>query len=90
VNGRVARQRSREIRAVIAAKREAFLASQVGRCLPALTLDEVEEGARVALTTNYLKVALPGAEIPANCLVNVWIGRASAGKLYGYTRQLER
>jgi tRNA A37 methylthiotransferase MiaB len=88
VNGRVARERSREIRAVVAAKREDFLASQVGRCLPALTLGELEDGARVALTTNYVKVVLPGAEIPANRLVNVWIGRASAGKLYGYTRQL--
>ena len=41
-----------------------------------MTLDEVEDGARVALTTNYLKVALPDAEVPPNRLVDVWVGRA--------------
>jgi threonylcarbamoyladenosine tRNA methylthiotransferase MtaB len=84
VNGRVARERSQEIRAVITAKRQAFLAAQVGRNLPALTLDEVEEGSRVALTTNYLKVALPGLEVLPNRLVNVSIGRVAFGKLFGY------
>jgi threonylcarbamoyladenosine tRNA methylthiotransferase MtaB len=84
VNGRVARERSQEIRAAIAAKRQAFVAAQMGRGVPALTLDETENGARVALTTNYLKVALPGADTPANCLVNVQIGRDIDGKLFGY------
>ena len=73
-----------EIRAVITAKRQAFLAAQVGQNLPALTLDEVEEGARVALTTNYLKVALPGWETPPNRLIDVRIGRAVSGQLFGY------
>jgi tRNA A37 methylthiotransferase MiaB len=82
----VARERSQEIRAVLAPKREAFLAAQVGRSVPALTLDEVEEGARVALTTNYLKVALPRSDVPANRLVDVWIGRTSSGQLFGYAR----
>jgi len=84
VNGRVARERSQEIRAVITAKRQAFLAAQVGRTLPALTLDEAKEGARVALTTNYLQVVLPGCEVPPNRLVNVSIGRVISGKLFGY------
>jgi len=84
VNGRMARERSQEIRAVIAAKRQAFLTKQVGQSLPALTLDEMEEGARSALTTNYLKVALPGADIPPNRLIDVQIGRAVGGKLFGY------
>ena len=84
VNGRVARERSQEIRTVIAAKRQAFLAGQVGRSVPALTLDEVEEGARVALTTNYLKVALPSCEVPPNRLIDVGVGRVTAGKLFGY------
>ena len=90
VNGRVARERSQEIRAVITAKRQAFLAAQVGRSLPALTLDETEEGARVALTTNYLRVALPGCEVAPNRLIDVQIGRAVAGKLFGYLRTTER
>jgi len=84
VNGRVARERSQEIRAVINAKRQAFLAAQVGQSLPALTLDEVEEDARVALTTNYLKVTLPACGVSANRLVNISIGRVTAGKLFGY------
>jgi threonylcarbamoyladenosine tRNA methylthiotransferase MtaB len=90
VNGRVARERSQEIRAVITAKRQAFLAAQVGRSVSALTLDEVEEGARVALTTNYLQVALPGCEVPPNRLVNVSIGRVTCGKLFGYVEGSER
>jgi threonylcarbamoyladenosine tRNA methylthiotransferase MtaB len=84
VNGRVARERSQEIRAVITAKRKAFLEAQVGQSLPALTLDETEEGARVALTTNYLKITLPGLEVPPNRLVDVSIGRVTSGKLFGY------
>jgi threonylcarbamoyladenosine tRNA methylthiotransferase MtaB len=84
VNGRVARERSQEIRAAIAVKRQEFIAAQIGRTLPALTLDEMEEGARVALTTNYLRVGLPGSEVPANRLVNVSIGRATSGTLFGY------
>jgi threonylcarbamoyladenosine tRNA methylthiotransferase MtaB len=84
VNGRIARERSQEIRAVINAKREAFHARQVGKRLPALTLDEMDEGARVALTTNYLQVSLPGLEIPPNRLINVSVGRVCSGKLFGY------
>jgi threonylcarbamoyladenosine tRNA methylthiotransferase MtaB len=84
VSGRMARERSQEIRAVIDAKRQDFLARQLGRDLPALTLDQTEERARCALTTNYLKVALPGAEVPANRLVDVSIGRVTSGKLFGY------
>jgi len=87
VNGRVARERGQEIRAVINAKREDFLAAQVGQSLPALTLDETEDGARVALTTNYLKVALPGLEVSPNRLIDIHIGRAVAGQLFGYAEQ---
>ncbi len=84
VNGRVARERSQEVRAVIAAKRQAFLNAQAGRCLPALTMDESEDGARMALTTNYLKVALPGSDLAPNRLIDVQIGQVAGGKLIGY------
>ncbi len=84
VNGRVARERSQEIRAIINAKRRAFLAAQVGRRTVALALDELEDGARVALTTNYLKVVLPGSDVPPNRLVDVQIARAVSGNLFGY------
>ncbi len=84
VNGRVARERSQEIRDVIAAKREAFLAAQVGRRTPAVSLDGEEEGAPVALTTNYLNIVLPGSKVPPNRMVDVQIGRVASGKLFGY------
>jgi threonylcarbamoyladenosine tRNA methylthiotransferase MtaB len=93
INGRVARERSQEIRALITGKRHAFLAAQVGQRVPALTLDEqdeLDEGARVALTTNYLKVALPGCEVPPNRLIDVSIGRITSGKLFGYVAASER
>lgn len=84
VNGRVARERGREIRAIIAEKRRAFLAAQVGRELSALTLEDTDKGARIALTSQYLRVALPSSPVPANRLLDVWVGRASDGLLYGY------
>jgi threonylcarbamoyladenosine tRNA methylthiotransferase MtaB len=81
-NGRVARSRSDEVRSVIRTKRQAFLAAQVGRTLSALTLDQAGEGRRVALSSNYLKVVLPGYVAP-NTLLNVRVGRACEGLLYG-------
>ena len=87
VNGRIARERSQEIRSVIAQKRREFLAAQVGRRIPSLTIDETEADGRVALTTNYLKAVLPGNETPSNRLVNVWIGRVGQGLLHGYAEE---
>jgi threonylcarbamoyladenosine tRNA methylthiotransferase MtaB len=87
VNGRVARERSEEIRAVIAAKRQSFLIAQVGKSLPAVTLDELAEGARMALTTNYLKVAVPGVGLPSNRLLDVRIDRVVSGQLFGYVEE---
>ena len=84
VNGRVARDRSQEIRAVLVAKRQRFLAAQVGQTLPALTLNETEDGARIALTTNYLNVTLPAVDVAPNRLVDVRVARAVSGKLFGY------
>ncbi len=84
VTSRVARDRSRDIRRLIEAKRQGFLSAQVGCSLSALTLDEHEEGGAVALTSNYLKVVLPGASVPPNTLLDVRIGRTQGGILYGY------
>ncbi|HEV2349888.1 MAG TPA: tRNA (N(6)-L-threonylcarbamoyladenosine(37)-C(2))-methylthiotransferase MtaB [Terriglobia bacterium] len=84
VNGRVAHERGREIRSLVAAKRHAFLASQVDHNLSALTLDESEDGTRVALSSNYLKVALPGSNIPPNKLLDIHVGRTDGNLLYGY------
>jgi threonylcarbamoyladenosine tRNA methylthiotransferase MtaB len=84
LNGRVIHERGAEMRALIAYKRRAFLASQIGRTLPALTLDETREGDRVALSSNYLKVVLAGVEIAPNRLLDARIGREHEGLLYGY------
>jgi threonylcarbamoyladenosine tRNA methylthiotransferase MtaB len=84
LNGRILRERSQEVRSVIARKRRAFLDEQVGRTLSALTLDATRQGARLALSSNYLNLALPGAEIPPNTLLDVRIGRSREGTLYGY------
>jgi len=83
VNGRVSRSRSEEIRAVIRAKHQVFLAAQVGRTLSALTLDETQEGSRVALSSNYLKIVLPACPIAPNTLLDVGIERAHGELLYG-------
>jgi threonylcarbamoyladenosine tRNA methylthiotransferase MtaB len=84
LNGRILRERSQEVRSVITRKRRAFLDEQVGRTLSALTLDATCQGARLALSSNYLNVALPGTEIPSNTLLDVRIGRSHEGTLYGY------
>ena len=84
LNGCIIHERSQEVRAVITRKRRVFLDEQVGRTLSALTLDATCQGARLALSSNYLNIALPGAEIPSNALLDVRIGRSQEGTLYGY------
>jgi threonylcarbamoyladenosine tRNA methylthiotransferase MtaB len=84
VNGRIARERAQEIRAVIEAKRRVFLEAQMGMNLSALALDETDDGARVALSSNYLKIILPESNAPPNTLLNVRAGRVHNGLLYGY------
>lgn len=82
VNGKVVRERSREIRQLIAAKHQAFLAAQVGRVLSALTLDETAEGCRVALSTNYLKISMRESNVPRNTLLDVHVSRTDGNMLF--------
>ena len=95
VDGRVSHERSREIRSVIEEKRRSFLAAQVGRTLSVLTLEEArpneklerqapEDQFPLALSSNYVRVALPGAALPRNTLLDVRVARAAGGLLYGY------
>jgi threonylcarbamoyladenosine tRNA methylthiotransferase MtaB len=83
VNGRVARERAQEIRALLTPKRQAFLQAQVGQKLSAITLDESETGERVALSSNYLKIVMPGSNLPPNTLLDIQVGRVHAGLLFG-------
>jgi threonylcarbamoyladenosine tRNA methylthiotransferase MtaB len=84
LNGRIIHERGQEMRALMAVKRQAFLESQLGRTLSVLTLDEQEDGARVALSSNYLSVVLPGSQAPPNTLLDVRAGRVLDGRLYAY------
>ncbi len=80
----LAQRRSREIRELMVKKREAFLAAQVGRSLSVVTLDDFEGDARLALSSNFLKVALPHSASAPRQLFDVRVARSSGGTLYGY------
>jgi threonylcarbamoyladenosine tRNA methylthiotransferase MtaB len=84
LDGCVIRERSQEIRSLIARKRQAFLETQLGRTLSVLTLDQAQWEARVALSSNYLKVVLPHSNLAANTLLNVIGGRVHDGLLHAY------
>jgi threonylcarbamoyladenosine tRNA methylthiotransferase MtaB len=84
VNGRVARERALEIRSLITRKRQNFLQAQVGRKLSAVTLDESATGERVALSSNYLKIVLPGSNLPPNTLLDIQVGRVHESLLFGF------
>jgi threonylcarbamoyladenosine tRNA methylthiotransferase MtaB len=84
VNGRVARERAQEIRSWLTRKRQTFLQAQVGRKLSAVTLHESEASERVALSSNYLKVVLPGSNLPPNTLLDFQVGRVHQGLLFGF------
>jgi threonylcarbamoyladenosine tRNA methylthiotransferase MtaB len=56
----VIKERSRELRALAAAKGAAFRAAQVGRTLRVLTLKKRHAGETASLSDNYLKIRIPG------------------------------
>ncbi len=83
VDPHAVRARSQEVRSLIAEKRQTFLAAQLGQQLSVLTLDEMENGARIGLSSNFLKVALPGSSILSNTLLNVCAERVTDGIIFG-------
>jgi threonylcarbamoyladenosine tRNA methylthiotransferase MtaB len=83
INGRVVRERCQQLRSLMKEKRQAFLAAQVGRQLSVLSLDDAEDGARLALSSNYLKVALRGPDPGPNRLLDVRIERVAGDLLCG-------
>jgi threonylcarbamoyladenosine tRNA methylthiotransferase MtaB len=74
----VRKERNRVLRELAAAKNRAFRESMVGRTLSAVTLHEPG----IALTANYLKVAM-ARECEPNALVDVRIGGLSDAGLRG-------
>jgi threonylcarbamoyladenosine tRNA methylthiotransferase MtaB len=83
VNGRIIRERCQQLRSVMKVKRQAFLAAQVGRELSVLTLDDMEDGARIALSSNYLKVALLGPDPGANRLLHICVECVAGDLVWG-------
>lgn len=68
VSPAVMKERNRILRELAAEKKRAFMASFVGRELPAITLGARKDGATEALTDNYLPMWLRGAHA-----ANRWI-----------------
>ena len=88
VNGRVAHERVRDLRALVAKKRDAFLQAQIGRTLSALTLADKDDTSTRAITSNYLPVTLPIGVLPPNTLADVEVGRVADGVLHAYPARL--
>jgi hypothetical protein len=76
-------ERARILRELGSEKNRLFRERQVGRTLSVLTLDERTEYGTVALTGNYLKVALRGEPLPANQIIAVEIVSLAGGMLVG-------
>lgn len=94
VEGRIAHERVRKLRALIAKKHQVFLESQIGRSVSALTLSDgpASLGAspgysRTALSSNYLPVSVEDRALPANVLFEVQVQRVYGSVLYGHARQ---
>ena len=85
VDGRVKRERARDLQLRITGKRQTFLTSQIGRTLPVLTLDEGSATERAGLSSNYLKVSIQSPGLAANVFADVEVARLHEGVLYGLT-----
>jgi len=89
VNGRIAHERGQEVRALVARKHQAFLNAQIGQTLSVVTLDQTRDSARIALSSNFLQVVLPGSEVSPNELLDIHVGRVADGFLYGRVPDFE-
>jgi threonylcarbamoyladenosine tRNA methylthiotransferase MtaB len=89
--GAVIKHRARELRALAEHKAAAFRESQVGQNLRVLTLrndDGAAAATTPALSTNYLKVHVPGAW-PANTWLDVRVSIAETNGLIGEVLETE-
>ncbi len=76
------RRRSAALRLISLSKNRAFRRSFVGRALRVLTLADQEEGKRLALSGNYLRVRLP-LDAPPNLMLDVTITGEEGEDLVG-------
>jgi len=76
----VRKRRNQILRELIAAKNLEFRRSLAGQSFDAVTLDSHENGARAALTGNYVRVRLEGPDPGPGQLVKVRIAEASAAE----------
>ncbi len=86
VDADTVRRRSRAFREVSAAKNRAFRRSFLGKSLRVLTLSDLEDGKRVALSGNYLRVLLP-EDTPANRMLDVTITGEAGEDLSGIVKE---
>ncbi len=86
VSGAIIKRRARELRALSGEKAACFGRSQLGSCLRVLTLQPTEEAIRggwtEALSSNYLRVRVPGSWSP-NEFLDVRIDRMEGDRLFG-------
>jgi threonylcarbamoyladenosine tRNA methylthiotransferase MtaB len=66
-------ERSRILRGISLAKKQAFYARMVGKTLPVLLEADGEDGCRCGFTGNYVRVRVPSGDAPENSLVDVAI-----------------
>ncbi len=77
------RRRSAALRAISVSKNRSFRRGFVGRTLRVLTLADQEEGKRLALSGNYLRVRLP-LDTPPNVILEVEITGEQGEDLVGF------
>jgi threonylcarbamoyladenosine tRNA methylthiotransferase MtaB len=79
----VKRERNRVLRELAARKGTRFRESLVGRSLSVVTLDESDSQGTVGLSYNYVRVAIVGAQMPANRIVEVQVTGVTASGVSG-------
>ena len=85
VSVQVARERSRMLRELAIAKKQAFMRGFVGKTLEAITLNEFDGTRTEALTDNYLKLGLRGKHEPNRWLKAV-VEQVEVDALVGMTQ----
>jgi threonylcarbamoyladenosine tRNA methylthiotransferase MtaB len=79
----VARERSQVLREIAAAKKAAFVRSQLGMIVQAITLRSGDGEFTEALTDNYLKMKIPG-RLEANRWMRVQVSGLESGAVVGH------
>ncbi|HTY59926.1 MAG TPA: tRNA (N(6)-L-threonylcarbamoyladenosine(37)-C(2))-methylthiotransferase MtaB, partial [Bacteroidota bacterium] len=79
-------ERSRILRGIGLAKKQAFYGRMVGRTVPVLMEADDEGGCRCGFTGNYVRVAVPASDAAVNELVDVAITGLDGDRCAGNVR----